>query len=260
MSDEPSLFTPETDPESIIEQLREALEPFARVPDNSGRPDSESVMVTRYLKQEEHDDRERAGRPPLGESAREIVSFDGLKLGDFRRARAALAALAALKPSALPEGEDVNLTLGTLQNEQAFLEGLYRFLHSCWEGTGRSYEDGSASYDYHVWREKAADRLIPIRAAIRTLSLPRTDSGIEPLRDLSERATPGEWEVFDGSSWRRIGVRHGDDCAVLYPTNHRHDRHPDFDSRDGRLYDNLAFIVACVNFVRAALERSKSGG
>lgn len=39
-------------------------------------------------------------------------------------------------------------------------------------------------------------------------------------------ATPGEWELWDGSSWRRFGVRHPY-AMVIEPYVSRSDGHPD---------------------------------
>lgn len=77
---------------------------------------------------------------------------------------------------------------------------------------------------------------------------------IERLRELREKATPGPWEVQDGCSWRRIGAG-GKDGNVLYPTNCRHDGHPDLSS--GRGEDraaNLDLIVAAVNALPKLLD------
>ncbi len=73
------------------------------------------------------------------------------------------------------------------------------------------------------------------------------------MRELSERATAGRWEIQDGCSWRRIGTR-GHDGNVLCPTNHPGDHHPDLTAGRGEdCYANLQLAVAAVNFLRLAL-------
>jgi len=74
------------------------------------------------------------------------------------------------------------------------------------------------------------------------------------LARLYERATLGEWHIQDGCSWRRIGT-HFHDGDVLCPTNSRTDGHPDLCAADGRLYDNLKFIVAAHENWPALLSR-----
>ena len=65
------------------------------------------------------------------------------------------------------------------------------------------------------------------------------------LRAKAEAATQGQWELQDGSSWRRIGVRGEQDGNVLCPCNPSSDRHPDLCAGRGEsIYDNLRFIVA----------------
>ena len=45
------------------------------------------------------------------------------------------------------------------------------------------------------------------------------------LKALIEKATPGEWVVWTGCSWRRVGVR-GAGPPIIYPTI-ASDGHPD---------------------------------
>jgi hypothetical protein len=50
------------------------------------------------------------------------------------------------------------------------------------------------------------------------------------LKRLDESLTPGKWTVFDGCSWRRIGLE-GTLTNVIEPTTHPYDRHPDLHAR-----------------------------
>lgn len=68
----------------------------------------------------------------------------------------------------------------------------------------------------------------------------------QELQGLLAGATPGEWQIQDGCSWRRIGTAFHDG-DVLCPTNSRTDGHPDLVADDGKLYANLKLIVAAVN-------------
>lgn len=69
----------------------------------------------------------------------------------------------------------------------------------------------------------------------------------DELERLAEKATPGEWEVQDGCSWRRVGTR-GRDGNVICPTNHPADRHPDLCARDSySVTDNLLLACALQN-------------
>lgn len=98
-------------------------------------------------------------------------------------------------------------------------------------------------------------RQFALHALLRLGPTPSSQQ-VEALRELSERATLGEWQVQDGCSWRRIGTR-GRDGNVLCPTNHYRDHHPDLAAGKGENAGaNLAFIVACVNYVRAALSHT----
>lgn len=67
------------------------------------------------------------------------------------------------------------------------------------------------------------------------------------LRAAMKDVTPGPWAVYDGCSWRRIGIAHGrrDDCAVLAPTK-ASDGHPDLTcSRGNDREANLNWIARC---------------
>jgi hypothetical protein len=70
---------------------------------------------------------------------------------------------------------------------------------------------------------------------------------IEQIRAGLDDATPGPWTVYDGCSWRRIGVAspRQDDCAVLAPYR-ASDGHPDlYASRGNDVYANLEHIANC---------------
>lgn len=73
------------------DEMAGALEPFARVRIWPGKNDADSVMVTRHISDVERNDRIEQGHPDLGEGAKEIISLDGLTMGDFRRAARALS-------------------------------------------------------------------------------------------------------------------------------------------------------------------------
>ncbi len=59
------------------------------------------------------------------------------------------------------------------------------------------------------------------------------------LRRLAKAATPGEWCVQTGCSWRRIGTDNGDG-DVLRPCTHPHDGWPDIAAP----VENLEYIAA----------------
>lgn len=66
---------------------------------------------------------------------------------------------------------------------------------------------------------------------------------IAAWRKLFEAATPGEWEIWDGCSWRRIGVRGAQHLRpIVEPTKSPTDGHPDLIGPN--LRDDLAFIAA----------------
>jgi hypothetical protein len=80
------------------------------------------------------------------------------------------------------------------------------------------------------------------------------DAVVERLRGLLAEAHPVPWELQDGSSWRRIGTKHGPCGNVLCPTKDHHDGHPDLTASDGRLYDNLTLIVEGINALPSLLD------
>lgn len=59
------------------------------------------------------------------------------------------------------------------------------------------------------------------------------------LRRIAKAATPGEWRVQTGCSWRRIGTDNGDG-DVLRPCTHPHDGWPDIEAP----VENLEYIAA----------------
>ena len=80
------------------------------------------------------------------------------------------------------------------------------------------------------------------RAAIAALQ-PQGD-GLAELRALSERAMPGEWELAgdEYTEWAAfVCGPNGKALCEIYPDNS----------------ENGPFIVACVNHIRAELERTK---
>jgi hypothetical protein len=80
---------------------------------------------------------------------------------------------------------------------------------------------------------------------------------IDELRRLLARATPGPWQLQDGSSWRRIGTRDGDG-VVLCPTVHHRDNHPDLTAGRGHdLYANLSLIIAAVSALPWLLDQAE---
>jgi hypothetical protein len=83
---------------------------------------------------------------------------------------------------------------------------------------------------------------------------PSDDAVVERLRSLLAEAHPVPWELQDGSSWRRIGTKHGPCGNVLCPTKDHHDGHPDLTASDGRLYDNLTLIVEGINALPSLLD------
>lgn len=97
---------------------------------------------------------------------------------------------------------------------------LYRFLNDCWIGTGQLMQDGSASYDFHVWRERAAEmmqvaraygRSEEIRAAVARLP---GRSGIEDRLRAMEQ--PGyEFETSDVATLRRLLAEDRIVCRII---------------------------------------------
>lgn len=56
-------------------------------------------------------------------------------------------------------------------------QALYRFLGECWQGTGGLMQEGTASFDYFLWRERAAEMARQARAYGRS----------ETIRDALDR-------------------------------------------------------------------------
>lgn len=86
---------------------------------------------------------------------------------------------------------------------------LHSFLHECWEGTGRLMEEGTASYDYFLWRERVAEmtgharsygRSDDIRKALEGLP---TRSGIESRLEAMS-APDYRFDPADVASLRRL--------------------------------------------------------
>lgn len=66
---------------------------------------------------------------------------------------------------------------------------------------------------------------------------------LDELERVANEATPGDWQLQDGCSWRRIGTR-GHDGNVLCPYITQTDRHPDLTAGRGEdLYANLHHIA-----------------
>lgn len=69
------------------------------------------------------------------------------------------------------------------------------------------------------------------------------DEKLAGMIEVSEKATPGEWVVYEGCSWRRIGTRYGHHEDVLTPCI-ASDGHPDLSAAPGNdVYANLAHIA-----------------
>jgi hypothetical protein len=64
-------------------------------------------------------------------------------------------------------------------------QALYRFLQDCWIGTGGHMEEGSASHDYFLWRERAAEMALQARA------YGRSERIREALQDPAGALAPG---------------------------------------------------------------------
>ncbi len=62
-------------------------------------------------------------------------------------------------------------------------QALYRFLTDCWEGTGRLEEDGTASNDFRLWRDRAAEMTRQARAYGRSERIREALDG-DPSRSL----------------------------------------------------------------------------
>lgn len=87
----------------------------------------------------------------------------------------------------------------------------------------------------------------------------------DELERLAKAATPGPWEVQDGSSWRRIGTawpspagQH--DGNVLHPCNDRSDNHPNLSAGRGEnVHHNLDLMVFAANHALAIAKLLRAG-
>lgn len=68
-----------------------------------------------------------------------------------------------------------------------------------------------------------------------------TDAELDELLRKAKAATPGEWQVYDSCSWRRIGLR-DDYRVIIEPYNSRSDHHPDLTGPN--IIDDLAHVSA----------------
>lgn len=75
------------------------------------------------------------------------------------------------------------------------------------------------------------------------------------LLELSGKATPGPWEIWDGCSWHRIGVR-ATGMTVIEPTVHWRDNHPDLHARP----EDLRYAVEAANSAPAIAQSLLSAG
>lgn len=93
--------------------------------------------------------------------------------------------------------------------------------------------------------QKGADEIGRLAAA------PQVEAGWvkvpKELIDLSEKATQGEWAIYDSNSWRRFGLA-GDYKEFLWPCIAK-DGHVDLSGLNRE--DDLAFITALVNWFRS---------
>lgn len=71
---------------------------------------------------------------------------------------------------------------------------------------------------------------------------------LDEITEALERATPGEWELWTGCSWRRFGIkgRQGHP-AVLEPTTHRIDGWPDLICK----WEDIERLLLSVNLAPA---------
>ncbi len=86
---------------------------------------------------------------------------------------------------------------------------LYSFLHECWEGTGRLTEEGTASYDYFLWRERAVEMARHARSYGRSDAIRKALEGLPERSGIESRleqmAAPGyEFDPTDVESLRRL--------------------------------------------------------
>lgn len=77
---------------------------------------------------------------------------------------------------------------------------------------------------------------------------------IDELRRLEQRATPGDWELWDGCSWRRFGVK-GTATTVIEPIRHERDGMNDLFARRG--YDDLRLVPAMRNALVKLLDAAE---
>lgn len=86
---------------------------------------------------------------------------------------------------------------------------------------------------------------------------------LDTIQALYEKATPGDWQVQTGCSWRRIGAGRGDG-NVICPTTSISDGHPDLTTGKGEdLAANLELICQLKNAwptLRTALSRHAGDG
>ena len=71
------------------------------------------------------------------------------------------------------------------------------------------------------------------------------------LRSMLEKATPGEWALYDSNSWRRIGLK-AQYREILWPCR-ANDGIADFSGPNRE--NDLAALIACKNAVPALLSR-----
>ena len=89
-------------------------------------------------------------------------------------------------------------------------------------------------------------------------------SATSPLAVWREKlagVTPGEWQLQDGSSWRRIGTP-GHDGNVLCPSVYsERDRHPDLVAGRGEdIYANLRHIISAHRLSRILADEATVEG
>jgi len=86
---------------------------------------------------------------------------------------------------------------------------LYRFLDECWSGTGGLMTEGTASHDYYLWRERAAEMTRQAHAYGRSEHIRETLAG-DPAQSLRGgvgdylRAMCSDGYVFDPEHARRL--------------------------------------------------------
>ena len=156
------------------------------------------------------------------------------------RARAAIAALQ-------PQGEQVE----RVRTAQKWAEGLISQLPDTHDGRNSwllNYGAGEEAEKIRAkWNREADQRHAPPSAKYHDLAaLPQQGDGLPELRALSAEAAPGMWKAEqwgDGSS-------HADSLNVVAPDS-------EVVLAADMFKGDAAFIVACVNHVRAEIERTK---